>query len=31
MEHKKFKDLDLKNAFLFSEAMSDAEICKMII
>ncbi|WP_418746107.1 Rpn family recombination-promoting nuclease/putative transposase [Frisingicoccus sp.] len=31
MAHKKFKDLDLKNAFLFSAAMSDAEICKMII
>lgn len=31
MARKKFKDLDLKNAFLFAAAMQDPEICRMVL
>lgn len=31
MAQKKFKELDLKNAFLFAAAMEDREICRMIL
>lgn len=31
MVQKKFKDLDLKNAFLFAAALSDPETCKIIL
>lgn len=31
MEQKKFKNLDLKNAFLFATAMEDSEICRLVL
>ena len=31
MAHRKFQDLNLKDAFLFAAALSDAEICGMIL
>lgn len=31
MAEKKFQDLDLNNAFLFSAALEDAETCRMIL
>lgn len=30
MVRKKFRDLDLKDAFLFAAAMQDPEICRMV-
>lgn len=31
MTRKKFKDLDLSNAFLFSAALADKETCRMVL
>ena len=31
MAGKKFKDLNLKDAFLFAAALQDAETCQMIL
>lgn len=31
MAHKRFQDLNLKDAFLFSAALSDEETCRLIL
>ena len=31
MAHKKFQNLNLKDAFLFSAALSDEETCRLIL